>query len=195
MLDKINRVAEIAATNVSRREFLSQTANGRNIMQRITCLKCSVALAAAVCVGAIMSATPASAARASRISGVGYFDESDVCDSGSVGADFALIMTGDLEGCLYVFVETSSFTPSGTYMETGTELFVGADGSFETAYRFEAKYEDPANLIGEIFGRCQHIIVQDSGTGDFDGVGGRIDFKDDIEAGDFPYQGSLQFAH
>ena len=27
--------------------------------------------------------------------------------------------------------------------------------------------EDPANLIGEIFGRCQHKIVEDSGTGVF----------------------------
>src|SRR5262245_54711732 len=162
-------------------------------MPRFTCWKFSAVLAAAACVGAMWLATPASAARATRFSGVGFFDEFDICDSGSVGADFALIMTGDLEGCLYVFVETATYTPSGTYMETGRELFVGADGSFETTYRFEAKYEDPANLIGEIFGRCQHIIVEDSGTGVFDGAGGRIDFKDDIEAGDFPYRGSLQF--
>jgi hypothetical protein len=138
--------------------------------------------------------TPVSAQEVTRISGVGYFDVDDECDSGSVGADFALIMTGDLEGCLYVFVETSEYTPSGTYMETGTELFVSADGSFETEYRFEAKYEDPANLIGEIFGRCQHKIVEGSGTGAFAGVSGRLDLKDDIEAGDFPYRSSLQFA-
>jgi hypothetical protein len=36
--------------------------------------------------------------------------------------------------------------------------------------------------------------VAGSGTGAFDGVRGRIDFKDDIEAGNFPYRGSLQFA-
>jgi hypothetical protein len=67
-------------------------------------------------VGALMIATPmlASAQEVTRISGVGFFDEFDVCDSGSVGADFALIMTGDLEGCLYVFVESADFTPSGT---------------------------------------------------------------------------------
>jgi hypothetical protein len=164
-------------------------------MQRITSWKRSVVLAAAAWVAAILIAgVPASAQEATRISGVGFFDEDDICDSGSVGADFALIMTGDLEGCLYVFVETAKFTPSGTYVETGTEIFVGSDGSFETAYRFEAKYEDPANLIGEVFGRCQHIIVEDSGTGLFAGTLGRIDFKDDIEAGNFPYRGSLQFA-
>lgn len=163
-------------------------------MQRFTSWTCFAVLAAAACVGPTTTVpTSASAQEVTRISGVGYFDEFDAGDSGSVGADYALIMTGDLEGFLYVFVETAEYTPSGTYMEKGTELFVGADGSFETAYRFEAKYEDPANLIGEIFGRCQHKIVENSGTGVFDGVSGRIDFKDDIEAGDFPYRGSLQF--
>lgn len=161
-------------------------------MKRMTFTNCYTVLAAAACVAALLTATPASAQEATRISGVGYFDVDDECDSGSVGADFAMIMTGDLEGCLYVFVETAEYTSSGTYVEAGTELFVGAAGSFATEYKFEAKYEDPANLVGEIFGRCQHKIVAGSGTGVFTGAGGRIDFKDDIEAGDFPYQGSLR---
>jgi hypothetical protein len=137
--------------------------------------------------------SPASAGGATQISGVGFFDEDDLCDSGNMGADFALIMTGDLEGCLYTFVETAETSPSGTYRETGTELFVDSDGAgaFETTYRFEAKYEDVANLSGEQFGRCQHPIVEGSGTGIFDGVTGRIDFKDDVEAGTFPYRGHL----
>ena len=153
-------------------------------------------MAAAACSAAmlIVAATPAFAQEATRISGVGYFAEAEDCDWEGVGADFALLLTGDLEGCLFVFVETATYTPSGVYIETGTERFVGVDGSFETAYRFEAKYEDPVNLLGEIFGRCQHVIVEDSGTGVFAGVSGRIDFKDDIEAGDFPYRGSLRYA-
>jgi hypothetical protein len=139
--------------------------------------------------------SPALAGGATQISGVGFFDEDDVCDSGSVGADFALIMTGDLEGCLYTFVETQESAPSGTYRETGTELFVASNGAgtFETTYRFEAKYEDVDNLDGEIFGRCQHPIVEGSGTGIFEGVTGRVDFKDDVEAGNFPYRGHLQY--
>lgn len=154
-------------------------------------------LLAVACAGTMLmlAPTPASAQQVTRISGIGYLDELDLCDSGSVGADFAIIMTGDLEGCLYVFIETARYTPSGTYVETGTELFVGASGTFATAYRFEGKYEDPANLIGEIFGRCQHKIIQGSGTGAFNGVSGRIDFKDDIEAGNFPYRGSLKFGN
>jgi hypothetical protein len=137
--------------------------------------------------------SPASAGGATQISGVGFFDEDDLCDSGNMGADFALIMTGDLEGCLYTFVETAETSPSGTYRETGTELFVDSDGAgaFETTYRFEAKYEDVANLSGEQFGRCQHPIVEGSGTGIFDGVTGQLFFKDDVEAGTFPYRGHL----
>ena len=141
-------------------------------------------------------AVPAFARGATQISGIGFFAEEDVCgDSGGEGADYALILTGDLEGCLYTFIETAKSSPSGTYRETGTEVFVASDGSgtFETTYRFEAKYEDVDNLTGEIFGRCQHPIVKGSGTGIFEGVTGRLDFKDDIEAGNFPYRGHLRW--
>jgi hypothetical protein len=143
--------------------------------------------------------SPAQARGATQISGIGVLDEEDVCDSGSVGADYALIMTGDLEGCLYTFVETAQSSPSGTYRETGTETFVGSfdgsegTGTFETTYRFEAKYEDVDNLVGEIFGRCQHPIVKGSGTGIFEGVTGRLDFKDEVETGEFLYRGHLRF--
>lgn len=166
-------------------------------MKNFKSWKLSVVLAATACVSALMMTVPtlASPQQTTRISGIGYFDEFDLCDSGSVGADFALIMTGDLTGCLYVFIESATYTPSGTYMETGREVFVGANGGFVTEYRFEAKYEDPANLLGEIVGRCQHKIVESSGTGVFEGAGGRIDFKDDIEAGNFPYRGTLKPAN
>jgi hypothetical protein len=161
-------------------------------MKRIVLTLTTLAVVALI---GVVSTAPAFAGGATQISGVGFFDEGDTCDSGSVGADFALVMTGDLKGCLYTFVETAQSSPSGTYRETGTELFVASDGSgtFETTYRFEAKYEDVANLVGEIFGRCQHPIVEGSGTGDFEGVSGRIDFKDDVEAGNIPYRGHLRY--
>ena len=71
-----------------------------------------------------------------------------------MGADFALLMSGDLDGCIYTFVDTAKSSPSGTYGETGRELFVASEGAgtFETTYRFEAKYEDVDTLSGEIFG-------------------------------------------
>src|SRR5215218_2969809 len=107
------------------------------------------AVLAMVVVTVMLVAASALAEGATQISGVGVFDETDVCDSASVGADLALIMDGDLDGCLYTFIETQEWSPSGTYRETGTELFVASeeDGTFETTYRFEAKYEDVDNLV------------------------------------------------
>lgn len=137
---------------------------------------------------------------ATQISGLGFFAAPTDCDSEGEGADFALHLTGDLEGCLFVYVETYDCSPSGTYRESGTEKFVGTykgeAGTFMTSYNFRGKYEgcseDGFFLGAEIFGRCQHPITKESGTGVFDGVAGRLDFKDDVENGNFPYRGHLK---
>ena len=141
------------------------------------------------------------AAGANQISGIGTYATTDECDDVTVGAAYAVKMTGDLEGCLYAFVDTYNCSPSGTYRESGREHFVGTykgeAGSFWTTYNFESKFEgcaaDGAPLGAEIFGRCQHPIVKGSGDGVFKGVTGRLDFKDDIAAGNFPYRGHLLF--
>jgi len=157
------------------------------------------ALAAATLISFVFTVTsPALAGGATRISGVGYFAVEGECDDPEgAGSDFALKMEGDLEGCLYVSVETFECSPSGTYRERGTEIFVGQyngmGGTFGTAYLFTAKYKDCPNLVEEIFGRCQHPIEAGSGAGFFDGVTGRFDIKDDIEAGNFPYRGHLRW--
>jgi hypothetical protein len=138
---------------------------------------------------------------ATQISGVGFFDATDECGALSQGAAFASTMTGDLEGCLITFVDDFECSPSGTYREVGREHFIGTykgeSGEFWTNYKFEAKYEgctENGSYVGaEIKGRCQHPIVKGSGTGVFEGVTGRLDFKDDIEAGNYPYRGHLRF--
>jgi hypothetical protein len=141
------------------------------------------------------------AAGASQVSGVGFYATANECDASGQGAAYAVKMTGDLEGCLYVYVDEFDCSPSGTYRETGKEYFVGTyngvAGTFWTNYKFESRFEgcapDGSYLGSEIFGRCQHPIVAGSGNGVFEGVAGRMDFKDDIEAGNFPYRGHLQF--
>ncbi|WP_139352792.1 hypothetical protein [Algoriphagus sp. A40] len=138
---------------------------------------------------------------ATQVDGIGYFDAADDCGSGSQGATFAVSMTGDLEGCLFVFVEEFKCNSSGAYYEKGSELFVGTYkgefGTFRTTYVFTAKYEgcaeDGSYLGLEIFGRCQHPIVKGSGDGVFTGVSGRLDMKDDIEEANYPYRGHLKF--
>jgi hypothetical protein len=139
--------------------------------------------------------SPAIADGARQIAGVAFWPGPGECtDPEGDGSSYAVKLTEDLEGCLYTFVETSNCTPSGTYRETGTEIFVGEDSAdtFWTTYAFEAKYQDCTDPTTEIFGRCQHPIVPGSGTGIYAGFTGRLDFKDDIEAGNFPYRGHLQ---
>ena len=136
---------------------------------------------------------------AKQISGIGSFDLAGECtDSEGQGASYALTMTGSLEGCHYVFVEPGRCTPGGAYYETGTETFVGTyngqPGTFRTTYVFTAKYADCPNLAGELTGRCQHPFINDSGTGVFAGIReARIDMRDDIGAGNFPYRGHILF--
>jgi hypothetical protein len=139
-------------------------------------------------------------AGATQISGIGFYAGDGQCNHPQGdGSTYALNMTGDLEGCHYVFVESGVCSPGGTYRETGTETFVGmyngARGSFETTYLFTATYTDCATLTGEVVGRCQHPIVAGSGEGVFEGVTGRLDMKDDIQAGNFPYRGHFRWAN
>jgi hypothetical protein len=135
-----------------------------------------------------------------QISGMGVYAETGECELTEGAPSYALKLTGDLNGCVYVFVDDYECSPSGTYREMGREKFVGTykgqPGTFWTSYKFEAKYEGCQNgspLGAEIFGRCQHPIIAGSGTGAFSGVSGRLDFKDDVEAGNFPYRGHLLY--
>jgi hypothetical protein len=167
------------------------------IMKRRLTILTLTTLAAVALIGVVWTApSPALAEGATQISGVAFFADTGECDDPEgVDANFALVMTGDLEGCLYTFVKTAESSPSGTYRETGTETFVDSDGvsTFETTYRFEAKYEDVTDPATEIFGRCQHPIVEGSGTRIYEGVSGQLFFKDDVESGTFLYRGHLRF--
>jgi hypothetical protein len=53
-------------------------------------------------------------------------------------------------------------------------------GIFTTTYRFESKWDPDVTTGVELRGRCQHPIVEGSGTGGFEGARGRVDFKDII---------------
>ena len=172
----------------------------RSMKRRLTILTLTT-LAAVALIGVVWTApSPAFAGGATQISGDAFFDDPAVGECapppGGVASDYPpLVMTGDLDGCLYTDILTTDSSPSGTYRETGTELFVASDGvsTFATTYRFEAKYEDVDTLSGEIFGRCQHPIVEGSGKGIFEGVSGQLFFKDEVESGTFLYRGHLRY--
>lgn len=160
-------------------------------MKRFAFLSIIMAMLAAL----IFPAT-AFAQEATQVSGTGYWPEDGQClDPEGAGSDYAVFLDGDLTGCHYTFVETATCSPGGAYNETGHEIFVGEyngeSGTFETTYRFTAKYNNCVDFV-EMVGRCQHPIIEGSGTGVFYGVTGRIDLKDDIAAGNFPYTGHLR---
>jgi hypothetical protein len=151
----------------------------------------------------MMSPLAASAAT-NQVSGDAYFDEDQCPGPPKVYADFTsypgIAMTGSLDGCWYTKVVTSKETPSGVYLETGEEVFVGSldggpVGTFATTYRFESKWDPDVSTGVEVRGRCQHPIVRGSGTGGFEGARGRLDFKDII--GDpvtYVYRGHISLA-
>jgi hypothetical protein len=159
--------------------------------QRLIFLSVSALAVAALINLTLRVPSPALAGGATQISGIGFFTVPGECnDPQGSGSNFATKLTGDLEGCVYTWVESAVCSPSGVYRENGHELFVRGGGGNDT---FGTIYQDCPNLVQEIVGRCQHPIVEGSGTGAFEGVSGRLDFKDDIEAGNFPYRGHLQW--
>ena len=112
---------------------------------------------------------PAQAAGTTQIGGDAEFG--GPCTDPPVGFDDypGLALTGDLEGCLYTNVVTLVQKPSGVWIETGHETFVGslnggAEGTFTTNYRFQGKYE-PGGV--EIFGRCQHPKISTTKPGSY----------------------------
>ncbi len=143
----------------------------------------------------LVTAAPASAARTNQVSGIAYPPGAGECTA--IAAEYAILLTGDLVGCIYGTVVSYRLHPGGTYQEVADEVFVGSwnglTGTFELEEFFTAKWD---RKTGEQqFGRCQHPIVTDSGTGDFSGgISGRLDFKDDLDAGNFPYQGHIRIA-
>ena len=148
--------------------------------------------------GVMMTPAPALADGAIQVVGVATPGDPELCtDQEGAGYDYILALDGDLQGCHYGFVDYATCTPSGVYIEAGTETFVGEykgqHGTFQTTYKFEAKYKDCPGLVDEVFGRCQHPIMVGSGKGVFEGVTGRLDFKDDVVAIEYPYRGHLKF--
>ena len=142
----------------------------------------------------------ATAAGTTQISGTAVLDvDATVCTGPPAGySDFdeftPLLLSGSLAGCWYTNIDTSKVTPSGVYLESGREVFVGTvnggpTGTFATTYKFESKFAPDG---AQLHGRCQHPLVSGSGTGPFAGATGRVDFKDIVEEGTLVYRGHIK---
>ena len=142
-------------------------------------------------------AMPASAGT-TQVSGVGVYNTACQPPLGSPPANLGdyppIELSGSLSGCWYTYVESAKFNRSGTYQETGTEIFVGCMngtcGTFSTTYTFTGKFVDDT-FAEEIHGRCHHPLA--SGTEGFAGAKGLINFKDDVVNLKFDYRGHFKF--
>jgi hypothetical protein len=153
----------------------------------------TLGILAAAATALVFVAGSARAAGNTQISGVGVYVSTTECpDLPSVYPPIE--MSGGLVGCWYTDTfEVVQTTPSGGYQERGAETFIGClsdgttCGTFSTTYKFTAKYTVDGS---EIFGRCEHPFV--SGTGDFEGITGRVNFVDDVQTGEFDYKGHIK---
>jgi len=165
-----------------------------------------VALVAVATVVVMSSAVPASAS-ARVVMGVQTPVDSGPCFSPN--AVFSTSMDGGLLGCWWVdtispdVFDPSSYRPSGTAVFRGTEHFTGCLnedgdaacdpgepwGTFHTTYTFTARFAADGS---EVHGRCHHPIV--SGTDDFAGISGVINFTDDVSTSPptSPYWGPVR---
>lgn len=105
-----------------------------------------------------------------RISGNSTFS-----DCGVDGSDVALLLTGDLKGCLSIFVQGYSckeLNGFAHYKERGREAFTGTwrggKGRFTTNYTIDAAYAqgfcDSFDFSLELSGSCTHHITGRSGV-------------------------------
>ena len=107
----------------------------------------SLAMLTAAAAALVLLVAPVAAGGNTQFSAIGTFDPGGLqCHGPSAYPYPPVVMSGDIVGCWYTDSYTiEQSTPSGTYVETGKETFVGclADettcGTFSTTYRFEGK--------------------------------------------------------
>ena len=151
----------------------------QNNAQRTTWRGARTLAAAAISTVVMASGNAALAAGdgSRRISGNSTFS-----DCGVDGSDIALLLTGDLEGCLSIFVQGYSckeLNGFAHYKERGREAFTGTwrggNGRFTTNYTVNAAYAqgfcESFDFSLELSGSCTHHITGRSGVfADTEGV-------------------------
>ena len=155
----------------------------------------AIRIATASALSAMLVVLPGAVAHASsgvtQISGLLVLDQSGddaVCTDHATPVPPSVV-SGSLVGCWYTdTIDSQRSTPSGAFVATGTEQFIGCLGArcgriFST-YTFTARFDGDT----ELHGRCHHPIT--GGDGDFAGVGGVIHMRD-LPNGCAEYHGTL----
>ena len=109
------------------------------------------------------------------------------------------MLSGSLQGCWYTKVDTvkDNGAPSGIYLETGREVFVGSLNGGPVGV-----ISDDLQVRVQVGSGCLHRARKSvdaastpscagSGTGGFAGATGRVDFKDIVADGTYVYRGHI----
>jgi hypothetical protein len=188
----------------------------KNKSHRTTWRRARIALAAA---GATTIMTTGNVATATGDGSFTISGNSTFSDCGAAGSDFALLFTGDLMGCLSIFVQgytCKEVNGFAHYTERGREAFVGTwrgkQGRFTTKYTVDAAYAtgfcQSFDYSLELSGSCIHKIQGRSGVfANVEGVYTMFDvitnvtgdpvtgeFKAGSGANNFLYAGRIQYA-
>jgi len=175
----------------------------RQTSKKLVGIALAMALAASV---ALFGAAPAGAAsdRGTRqLEGIANFDADGFCDPVADGIDaevfFPLVFDGEgMVGCWYLIPDdvklVNTTDTGGLLIESGIDIFVGTldgvPGRFTTTYIFRGKYGDFSDPFSEIFGFCQHKLVE--GEGAFEGMQGIVHIRDDVTNFNFPWKAQLK---
>lgn len=151
----------------------------KNRLHGINCRSARILLAAAI---ATVTLASGSTAQANGDKEIAITGNSMFSDCGAAGSDFGLLMTGDLKGCLSIFIQSytcNELADFDHYTERGRESFVGTwrgkQGRFATRYSVDAAYGkgfcQTLDYALELSGSCTHHIDGRSGVfADADGV-------------------------
>lgn len=125
----------------------------------------------------------------------GSIDWSTSCTA--YDADYTFGLQGDITGCVYGWLISEEYNEeTGEYQSRDHEIWdvsvAGMSGSWESNESFYAGY-DPATG-DQLWGGCEHPIIEGSGTGDFANVDGEVIFVDDVAAGTAYYHGVVKIS-
>ena len=155
----------------------------------------AIALASVMLAGGSAALAGGEKAGGSAASGGGHkksvfvSGNSTASDCGLPGSDWAIALTGDLEGCWSAYIQDfrcKELPDYALYFEEGREVFVGKlrgkQGRFRTAYTVEAAYAkglcESLDFTTEVAGFCKHRVI--GGSRAFAGAKGLITFLDVI---------------
>ncbi len=132
-------------------------------------------------------ASPAGAGDSEReieVSGVGIPGGPEDYGCDELPAHYVILMTGDIEGCIYGITLSDQYEEeSGEYQSRDHETFIGTldglSGSWEMDEAYWAVFDTETG--DQLSGRCEHPIIEGSGTGDFATADGELRFVDNVE--------------